>query len=919
MKTHEEFLNTLGENPKPRFQRKWDPASHFGEEQELIKEPVHLVAPAIDEMVRSYTELTRDMSAEFDRAMSPQELNRISYYYSKFFVSFIEEAKKLGSADKVEEFATLCKQRRNSLQQVTEFLSENNYQFYPNELTLVTKLPTGSSAGYEVDLTKLHYTPNNIQGVIMWLDRDDLLADAVTIREHPRFYIYLYRILFELVIWCNNNASEPRLKKDIISQMLMTPCGAGSIFEKMNPDTGKATDMMKSVVQKLRETPSDLPEEFVELYQSVINDLHSKRPLPYISELRRTLKRYWKLEKSDISNFYATLKAAPQGVFEVVKHSDGELFLKQVYKYPSLLNSIIEVDPFEESDITACYDSSIEYVTNFRQLQDMLDDTLFQDSDDHQYVYFHSGVMTIFVPNPGKYKGRLIHLACNALQDRLSPIHLSLKRVFKQYTCDCTYNHKRGIDFLKQETDPDKRREEDIKHNVFVSDFTNATDTLNQEFQEMVIRDVLEYDALASFWGEVSRMEKLAVYPDGTWELYVQSSGQPQGIICSFDFFALAHHILILMLMKATDNVNILASSFYRILGDDSIISYPVKEDGIDAYDVHTWLCEIVNLDKNDQKTGKSFYPQNDPNLEPNKIILDFAKISVFEGEFCSSLPAGLGLYYGSRNIASRLGVLIWYAEQGLKFPKWAHQVLSEEYIKDHTAFLFAESIWFGGHQDFLTIYKDPDVISCIGEDLVALANFIYSRERLKRSYLGFFFSDKVKKEIYKGTYSMESISKYLHDPDYQMLYSQIPDNHKYNILAQDNENTANLVAMLYEEEFPDEEKLEIFERLFESRIDTDNFVFLTQFNDYVMDKLKDPDYNLEDFVNYDSEYFFGHGFHDRTLHIIKGGREKADAMLFKRSGKEFKSLVRQNRTVQSYREQSYESLVSLLCERYFN
>lgn len=905
MKTHNEFPKEFLE--QLRFQKNWDPASHFGEEQELIGDPVHLVAPNLAQMVSSYRELLKDMSSEFDNSLSYKELDSLQYYIERFLTAFVNEAKYLKSSKDVEDFASSCKARRNTLQQVTEFLIENDYQFHPSELTVVVK-GLNHKKPYVVDLPNFHYIPKNIEGIVAWLDRELGIPHPIALNEKPEFYIYLYKILFELINWCNYNTNDEIKLKDIISQMLMVPVGIGSIFEKLNPDAELASSKMEEVIKQLKSDPKPLDQNFKVILYHVLNDIKVGRKR-YVSEIHRALKKF-KIEDSSISNLYATMKAAPQGVFQIREGQSG-LYLKAVYKFPSIVNSIIETDPLK--DYHEPFDGQIKYDTEYRTLESILNDPLFQNE---HYVFFSTGVMTIYVPNPGKFKGRVIHVACNSIQDRLNPVHKAMEKVFKAYSCDCTFNHKNGVDFLKRETKLSNRRSRNVRNNVFVSDFSNATDTLSQEYQEIVIQELLG-EELAWLWKDISQMEKLAKYPNGRFEIYHQKNGQPQGIICSFDFFALAHHILLLVLMYMSKNTDMLASEFYRILGDDSIVSYPIQAaNDTDPYDIHTWLCEQVNLIKNDAKTGKSFFDEDDITVDPNKVILDFAKISVFEGEFCSSLPAGLGLMYNQNPRMSKLSALFWYAEQGLYFKKWAHSVVSDLYIKDHMLFLFVEAVIFGGQQEFLKGYRDQYIIDTIGEDFIGLANYIYSLERIKRSYLGYFFSDTKKKAIYEDNYSMEHIEQLLDSPEYKDLCSRLPEHHKYSQLYDDNLNTSYLIDMLYHD-LPENTE-EILVRLLNSKFDSENFTNLIQFNNYVSELLLDPNYNMEDFVGYDNAYYFGDGFRDYSIHTIKGGRERGDAIIFERASKSFKTISHDNNNLHHKQEECYRNLVSYLLGAYF-
>lgn len=192
-----------------------------------------------------------------------------------------------------------------------------------------------------------------------------------------------------------------------------------------------------------------------------------------------------------------------------------------------------------------------------------------------------------------KLSRRIIHIFDNEAQDRMNYFHNRLSNILRHYNCDCTFDQSKGVRFAKELTlDPGYR-------NIYSLDISKATDTLSQEFQNLVISMFFNKE-MVDEWFDIVSMPRVFTFSDGSEVDYVQTVGQPQGVKSSFPAFAMVHHIILLMLMKHEGLEDMEASDFYRVLGDDSIFS--IEDGDLTVRNTYIDICKWVNWEVNPLK-----------------------------------------------------------------------------------------------------------------------------------------------------------------------------------------------------------------------------------------------------------------------------------------------------------------------------
>lgn len=760
MKTHDHrFKRSLGRETAKCPRRKYS-----------IGEPVNYDGPPCGMCINSYQQLVRDMFVQIGHDIPLPRAAVIDSSIESFFNAFFKEVQKFQTGEQVEQFASACKERKNDLLELSNMLAINDYSHY----TEILFIDSGRE-DYFIPLRSMRYLPDNMSGVFSYLADCDVVLDSITLNKKPRFYIYLYRILFELILTISDLDVDFERYKDAIRQLYLLPSSMGQIFERLNPTKDVMARYARELLQKLQAPSKPLSKEFVELFELVKEDiLNPDCRLAYVSGFKWAMSNLDFVSKFNIKDYYATLKASTS----IVVEENGKR-----RSYPSLISSLIDCDPLLGYMVVEEFDKFIGY------------ESAYIKKEDNPLVVEDDVVRTQEIPNPSKFKPRGIHNGTNAIQDRCNYIHNRLQPLLRRLDTDCLKDHNKGVKFLRQVSSPRYRNTK--KNDIFVSDFSNATDTLSQEFQCMCL-EIIFPKPIVEFWMFISKLPKVFRMPDGTpCVKYVQETGQPQGLLGSFDAFSLAHHILILMLMKACEFEKISARTFYRILGDDSIISYPHKEE-FSVYDVHSWLCQNANLVKNDAKTAKSFFESD--GKEYDHIVMDFAKVSVYQGDFCSPLPVGLGIAYATNPKVTKLSAILWFNAHNVTFKKWLHHVIFQCYGDDKVSLAIAESIVSSGQIGYLENFREPDLYFGIDSTITGASIFSYGSSELQSTLFGYFVSDEKKQEILRDRLSYDKLWAGLF-PFKQMeeWITRVPENHKFMILAQQAVQIQDEINALYD------------------------------------------------------------------------------------------------------------------------
>lgn len=427
----------------------------------------------------------------------------------------------------------------------------------------------------------------------------------------------------------------------------------GHIFELMNPSGEARQVYLDKALDMLKANPiaHDTPEyqEYDRLLTSVFEDIKEGKK-NYIKDIRDALNAS--------KHFVITDYDYEKDVYLSMKGTGQNRYTKERF---SLQSSAFEVDIHLNDPRVVRFDEFIKFQSYYIRPEDC------EDLPD--YV-----IRTIGINNPGKYKTRIIHIADNPLQDRCNWIHRRLMAILKHMKTDCTVCQDNGRSFLRSLTGTWYFADPNQKIGVYCTDFSNATDTLDQRFSHRVLEFVFQSAEVADFWDYVSQLEKGFFNADGSVEVYSQKRGQPQGLLASFAAFALCHHFLFLMTMKENGLENCRAENFYRVLGDDSVYNtiYPEKifldpdEEFRDSEGNMRSYMELTHFNK------CSIYAGFEINYDKSESAhhwspeakLDFAKVTYRNGKLFSPLPFRLAMRY-SLSFDDKLATCIWRADRG--------------------------------------------------------------------------------------------------------------------------------------------------------------------------------------------------------------------------------------------------------------
>lgn len=734
---------------------------------QVVKDTSYYDGPSKDQVYNSFVELFTDLAYDLNPYLNRINISLISKWILRFLDAFWKQSRSCKDGHEVKYLAEKCKLRRNDLLSIASELLRGKAPAFPGDYYVVSN--------DAIALLDLHYYPNSFIAVINYMKEINEMLSFVELTTKPGFYVYLHKILFHIVSSFDISEEEYEQNKEKIAQILLLPVSLGQVYEHMNPTPEVMEEYGIDLLSQLRQESTEPSEEFWQLFNQVVNDINkpkrnSNRYVHDIIDAKAAFNHSSDLMFKDC-DYYLTAKASTSNVT-----IDGKK-----RKFNSLFSSILEEDPIRDFLTVKAYDNLIGYQSGYLMNYDLPDHI--QCTTDM--------VITQMIPNPGKYKPRCIHKGCNAVQDRCKFLHRIFANFLNQIESCCMNNHYRGVQFLKRVTIPSYRLK--FQNNVFVSDFTNATDTMNQEFQCKVI-EVFFNKTYAEFWKFVSELPKKFQHPiDHQLESYTQMTGQPQGLLASFDAFSLAHIFLVCMLMKKFNLEQRELKETLAIVGDDSVISYPkeceIDVEGITFYEFHSWLCKEVNLIKNDSKTGKSFFDQSG---QYSHEVLDFAKISIKDGVFITPIPFGLASGYSIKPGSTDLQLILWLNSKGLTYKQLAYKKLLHAYCKQPNQLMAATSVLSSGEIPFLKGFEDNELYSSIDSSIRGVSLYAFYLNQLEHTFLASILSgnqeDLLKSEDFLDR-SLNSLQKDFieFDKDVKDILPLLSPKHKYNIMLEKN------------------------------------------------------------------------------------------------------------------------------------
>jgi len=736
--------------------------------------------PSKSQVYDSFTSLYSDLIHDLDPFLNHISLSLINNWVSKFLEGFWKQSRSTISGQEVKELADLCKERRNDLQNVISSFIAGKAPAFPGDFYICTDNP--------MKMESLSYYPNSFKALMSYMEEIQEVMSFVELKKSPGFYVYLHKITFYLISSFEITEEEYEQNKEKIIILLNLALSLGQVYEHMNPTPEVMEEYGLALLNQLRQESKDPSIEFWSLFEEVAKDINA--PLTnsnlYVHDIIKAMKAFRRhgIPKFGYSDYYLTAKAATSTVTINGKR----------IKLNALYSSIVEDDPIKDDPRVIAFDDLIGYQSGYLNQYDLPD---YIDKEERL-------VITQMIPNPGKFKPRGIHVGCNSIQDRCKYLHKISAEFLNTIESCCMKQHFNGVKFLKKVTYPSYRKAH--RNNVFVSDFSNATDTLNQQFQCKVI-EVLFNKTFADFWEFISTLPKTFRHPlDNTLEDYIQNTGQPQGLLNSFDAFSVAHIYLICMLMKRFNLTGVELSEVLAIVGDDSIVSYPSElelneVEGYTFYTFHSWLCEQVSLIKNDSKTGKSFF---DEQGSYSHEVLDFAKVSIQDGMFVTPIPYGLASAYMNKPGFTDLQLYLWLSSKGVVYKELMYRRILKTFYNKPDQLMAVSSVMSSGEIPFLENFQDKQIYNSIDSSIRGVSLYTFYINQLEHTFLSSILSENRKNELNSPNFldkSLDSLEKdfYQFNTNLSKLISILPNNHKYNLMITKNMQIAQDISNLLE------------------------------------------------------------------------------------------------------------------------
>lgn len=579
-----------------------------------------------------------------DQKVRPERINKILSNIDKFFIRYYDRMKNLKNSDKVKSLADKSKEDKNTLDSMlSHLMSSDNCS-----LTFAAFMAL-SQSGEPMDLCeKCPWYCDHKFCMIYGIEQSD---EAII--QNVQFWIAEYKYLAAALLQTAHlMVTDLGVSIDSLDNyytVFTNILTCSHIYELMNPSGNTREEYLADALSMLTaphiDYDTDEYHQYDELLSDVFKDVIIGR-LPYAKEMHDALfgcKWFLASQFDQDKDYYYSMKGTGQSVYTGERRS--------------LQSSAFEVDVHKNDPRVQQFDQLIGYNSVYKE-----------DQENPPKVF----IKTIGINNPGKFKPRIIHIADNPLQDRCNWIHRRLMAMCSKIPSDCTKNQDKGRLFLQNLTRQWYLQYPE-KIGIYCTDFSNATDTVDQRFTHRILEFVFNTPEVANFWDYVSQLDKEFCHADGTKEVYHQETGQPQGLLASFLIFALCHHFLFLMDMKEFGMTDVKASDFYTVLGDDAVYNtvYPenrfVDEDEplYDEYGLRRSELEISHFNKCRAYAGfKINYDKSESaHSWSEEAKLDFAKVTYRNGKLFSPVPFRLAMRYG-QSFDDMLAVSIWRADR---------------------------------------------------------------------------------------------------------------------------------------------------------------------------------------------------------------------------------------------------------------
>jgi hypothetical protein len=581
-----------------------------------------------------------------DSVLPMDNINKMLSNVDKFFIRYYDRMKNIKNTEKVKTLADYSKEDKNTLDSLLSQLMGTDY--CPLEAVAYMAI---SRKGDYMDICEKcpWYTYHKFCMIYLNENSEEAIVQKVQFRVAEYKYLALALLQTANILACHLNINIRDFSKYYTIFTNILTCS--HIFELMNPSGNAREEYLSSALSLLTAQPLDYNSFYYKYYDSLLTSVFRDVIIgnkPYAKEMHDAI--------FSSSSFLHKSFDADRDYYYSMKGTGQSGFTGEHY---SLQSSAFEVDIHKNDPRVKAFDSYIHYESKYMELP---------NPEDNPKIC----IKTIGINNPGKFKPRIIHIADNPLQDRCNWVHRRLMAVLNNLPSDCTRNQDNGRSFLQDLTRQwyfQYPNEEKI--GIYCTDFSNATDTLDQRFSHRILEFVFHSSEVADFWDYVSQLDKEFYHVKGH-ESYHQLTGQPQGLLGSFAAFSLGHHFLFLMDMKENGMTQIKASDYYRVLGDDAVYNtVKAEKDFIkdilphDRMGIERTSLEMSHFQKCESFAGFliNFDKSESVHYWSNEAKLDFAKVTYRNGKLFSPIPFRLAMRY-SHSFDDKLATCIWRADR---------------------------------------------------------------------------------------------------------------------------------------------------------------------------------------------------------------------------------------------------------------
>lgn len=645
-----------------------------GDIQKLLEGKLYLQNVTVDSLPsisKSLEILLRDV---FDSDIVDKSMPGIVKFLEGFYETVAVEQSK-----GVRSFEDLCERLKNQLSDFSDTcmkLLQVRYQ-YLDGFSIAVK--SGNSANMIEDM---YYYPRQADVLIAALEGDEFILFSTTIERNLSFFSKLYKLAFIVGHKITDN--------DLFRFYISVLQSIANIVVKVNPLAETRDAYLNEIVEGLK-YPEDHDvlddPEFVEIWKQFQSDLEEGTK-PYIRDMAAAIKAAKSgvlySDNYTIDDYYLSLKGSGskirindcknnQNNAESSRNHRRQNQSKEIpkgisnHKYkatyqqaksnksiPSFVASLAETDPLKDLDWVVEFDNSIGYKSGYR-VEPLEGCSTFN-------------AKVIAIENPSKIKNRIIHILCNALQDRCKFLHSRMEQILIHLKGEAFKKQSKILQIFKLYYIDDFINKN--HNNGFCWDFESATDKANQSFTRECLKLVWP-ESYVTFWDNACRLEQRVIPSLSDPYEITQRSGQLQGALGSFPIFSWTHHIVNRLTMLLTGRTNFEADKFYTIVGDDNAMSTitedPIIDDSEEALRegkatsvqlAHRKVCKWAGLIINPNKSIFNYY---NPAQEHQGFIGEAIHQRYITGKCVSPVPPNLLLNYVDPGFA--LGSIFWAAK----------------------------------------------------------------------------------------------------------------------------------------------------------------------------------------------------------------------------------------------------------------